>query len=167
MSIGIFYGSNGGNTESVAKKIRNALGLETKLFDIADTDIDKLSEFTHLIIGTSTWGVGELQDDWDDKFSEFEQFDFTGKTVAFFGLGDQEMYEDTFVDGMGILHDVAVKNGATVVGDNWTADGYNFDESFALKDSAFVGLTIDEDNQDELTDERIGKWTESIKPHFE
>ena len=167
MSIGIFYGSNSGATESVAEKILNALGLEAEMFDIGHVDIDKLSEFSHLIIGTSTWGEGELQDDWDSKFSEYEKFDFSGKTVAFFGVGDQEGYEDNYVDAMGILYDVAVKNGATVVGDNWPTDGYDFEESIAVRDGAFVGLAIDEDNQDDLTDERISKWIESIKPHFE
>lgn len=167
MSIGIFYGSSGGATESVAENILNALGLKAELFDISDIDIEKLGEYSHLIIGTSTWGEGELQDDWDDKFSEYEQLDFTGKTVAFFGLGDQEGYEENFVDGMGILHDAAVKNGATVVGNNWPVDGYDFEDSIAVKDGAFIGLAIDEDNQDDLTEERVGKWTDLIRPSFQ
>ncbi|WP_294959317.1 flavodoxin [Sulfurovum sp.] len=167
MSIGIFYGSNGGATESVAEMILNALGLKAEVFDIADIDIDKLGEYSHLIIGTSTWGEGELQDDWDDKFLDYEQLDFTGKTVAFYGLGDQEGYGENFVDGMGILHDTAVKNGATVVGDNWPVDGYDFEDSIAVKDGAFIGLAIDEDNQDDLTEERIGKWADLIRPSFQ
>jgi len=167
MSIGIFYGSNGGTTESIAEDILNALGLKAELHDIADIETDKLNEYSHLIIGTSTWGEGELQDDWDDRLSEYEQLDFTGKTVAFFGVGDQEGYGENFVDGMGILHDAAVKNGATVVGDNWPTDGYDFEESIAVKDGVFVGLAIDEDNQDDLTEERIQKWTDSIKPSFQ
>ena len=167
MSIGIFYGSSGGNTESIAENILNALGLKAELFDISDIDIEKLGEYSHLIIGTSTWGEGELQDDWDDKFLDYEQLDFTGKTVAFFGLGDQEGYEETFVDGMGILHDAAVKKGATVVGDNWSVDGYDFEESIAVKDGAFIGLAIDEDCQDDLTEERIRKWADIIRPSFQ
>ena len=167
MSIGIFYGSNGGATESVAEDIVNALDLEADLHDIADVEMSKLNDYTHLIIGTSTWGEGELQDDWDNKLSEYEQIDFSGKTVAFFGLGDQEGYGDNFVDGMGILHDIAVKNGAAVVGDDWPTEGYDFEESIAIKDGKFIGLAIDEDNQDDLTEERIKEWVESIKPSFQ
>ena len=167
MSIGIFYGSSGGNTESVAKMILNALDLEAELFDIATVDIYKLGDFSHLIIGTSTWGSGDLQDDWDDMFSGYEQHNFTGKTVAFFGLGDQESYEDTFVDGMGILHDAAVKNGARVVGDNLPVDGYDFEDSMAVKNGVFVGLAIDEDCQDDLTEERVRKWADIIRPSFQ
>ncbi|NKQ41238.1 MAG: flavodoxin [Sulfurovum sp.] len=166
MSIGIFYGSNGGVTEGVAEQIMSALNLEADLHDIADVDMDQFAEYSHVIIGASTWGDGELQDDWDEKFSEFEGVDFSGKTVAFFGTGDQEGYEDNFLDAIGILHDAVVKNGASIVGDGWSTDGYEFEESVAIKDGAFVGLGIDEDNQDDLTEERIAKWVDIIKPHF-
>ncbi len=167
MSIGIFYGSNGGATESVAEDILNVLDLKAELHDISDVDMCKLSDYSHLIIGTSTWGEGELQDDWEDKLSEYEKIDFSGKTVAFFGLGDQDGYGENFVDGMGILHDIAVKNGATVVGDDWSTEGYDFEESIAVKNGKFVGLAIDEDNQDDLTEERIKQWIESIRPFFQ
>lgn len=167
MSIGIFYGSNGGATESIAEQIRNALDLEADLHDIADADVDVFNEYSHVIIGTSTWGDGDLQDDWDDKFSDFEGVDFSGKTVAFFGLGDQEGYDENFLDGMGILHDAAVKNGANVVGNGWSTDGYEYEESTAVQNDAFIGLAIDEDNQDDLTEERVQKWAEIIKPSFQ
>lgn len=166
MSIGIFYGTNGGTTETVAEKILSALGVEADLHDISDVGADHLNEYSHLIIGTSTWGEGELQDDWDDAFEAYQKLDFSGKTVAFFGLGDQDDYEDYFVDGMGILHDAAVKNGANVVGNGWPTDGYDHEESVAVKEDGFVGLAIDEDNQFDMTDERIQKWVEIIKPHF-
>jgi len=167
MSIGIFYGSSGGTTEGVAGQIKEALGLDVQLHDISETDMDKFAEYSHIIIGTSTWGDGDLQDDWDDEFDAFEKIDFTGKTVAFFGLGDQEGYGDTFLDAMGTLHDAAVKNGATVVGDGWSTDGYDFEESTAVQNDAFVGLAIDEDCQDDLTEERVKKWAEIIKPAFD
>ena len=32
-----------------------------------------------------------------------DDLDLSGKKVAVFGLGDQEAYPDTFVDGLGIL----------------------------------------------------------------
>ena len=48
----------------------------------------------------------------------------------------------------------------------WSAEGYEFNESKALKDGKFVGLAIDEDNQSELTDSRIESWVAQIKPAF-
>ena len=166
MSLAIIYGSNGGATESVAETIKEKLGLDAELLDIAEAGLDCFSEYDKFIIGTSTWGDGDHQDDWDDVASDFESVEFGGKTVAFFGLGDQEGYEDNFLDAMGMLHDIAKGNGANVVGDNWSTDGYEFEESVAAKDGTFCGLGIDEDNQDDLTSERIEKWVEIIKPHF-
>lgn len=68
---------------------------------------------------------------------------------------------------MGTLHEVAVANGATVVGDGWSTDGYDHEESTAVNDNGFVGLAIDEDNQDNMTTKRVEKWVSTIKPHFE
>jgi flavodoxin I len=167
MAIGIIYGSNGGVTESVAEQIHEKLGLEASLVDVGEIDADAFGEYSHLILGTSTWGEGDLQDDWDDIFDDYKSVDFNGKTVAFFGVGDQEGYGDNFLDGMGTLYEVAVANGATVVGDGWSTDGYNYDESTAVNDDGFVGLAIDEDNQDGMTAERIEKWVTIIRPHFE
>lgn len=166
MSIGIFYGSTGGNTESVAEDIVSALGLEADVHDIADVGAERLNDYSHIIIGTSTWGDGELQDDWDDAFSAYEKLDFSGKTVAFFGLGDQEGYGEYFLNGMGTLYAAAVKKGAKVVGDGWSTEGYDYEDSEAVNEKGFVGLALDEDNQDDLTEERIQKWIEIIKPHF-
>jgi flavodoxin I len=45
-------------------------------------------------------------------------------------------------------------------------DGYDFTESKAVKNSNFVGLTIDEDNQSDLTDERVKIWVAQIKKEF-
>ncbi|MEA1879716.1 MAG: flavodoxin [Campylobacterota bacterium] len=164
MAIGIFYGSNGGATESAAEKIKEVLDLDANLHDIADIKMEKFGEYTEIIIGVSTWGEGELQDDWDECFDEFKELDFSGKTVAFFGLGDQDGYEDNFLDAMGILHDAAVEKGANIVGNGWPTDGYEYEESVAVQDGAFVGLGLDEDNQYDETDDRIAKWVEIIKP---
>lgn len=166
MSIGIFYGSNGGATETVAESIRSVLDLEADLHDIGNIEIEKINEYTKLIIGTSTWGDGELQDDWDNAFGNYAKLDFSGKTVAFFGLGDQEGYGEYFLNAMGTLHEIAVKNGANVVGDSWPEDEYDYEESTAVNENGFVGLAIDEDNQFDMTKERIEKWVEIIKPYF-
>lgn len=167
MSIAIIYGSNGGTTEDVAEQIKDVLGLEADLIDIGTAEIDVFEKYDKMIIGTSTWGEGDLQDDWDDIFGDFEGVEFGGKTVAFFGTGDQEGYADNFLDAMGTLHEVVVNNGGTVVGDKWSTDGYEHDESTAVNDDGFVGLAIDNDNQDEMTADRITKWVAMIKPHFE
>ena len=161
MATAIFYASSTGNTSDVADQISEYLGgIET--FDIASDGVDKMNEFDKLIIGASTWGEGELQDDWDDAWDEFADLSFEGKTVALFGLGDQEDYSEVFVDAMGIIHDKVKENGAKIIG-SWSTDGYDFDESKAIQNGEFVGLVLDEDNQFDLTKERVEKWCEQIK----
>lgn len=156
---GIIFGSSMGNTEEAANLIASNLGIDNVL-NIADTDAKTINSFDKLIIGSSTWGSGDLQDDWD--VFDFDSLDVSGKTVALFGLGDSSSYSDTYCDAMGIIYDKLVQKGANIIG-QVSADGYSFDESRSVKDGKFVGLALDADNESDQTEERIKKWTESIK----
>ena len=66
---------------------------------------------------------------------------------------------------MGILETKIASQGAKTVG-YWPTDGYDFSESLALRDGKFVGLAIDEDNQPELTKNRVKQWVAQIKREF-
>lgn len=162
--IGIFYGSSTGHTEKVAELLAQAFGDEAITIDIADASVSELSKYPYLIFGTSTWAIGEMQDDWDDFAELLQKADLKKKKIALFGLGDQENYPDGFADGLGVLYGQLV-NKTTIVG-SWPAEGYQFNESEALKDGKFVGLVIDEDNQSKLTDERVRSWAKMLKKEF-
>jgi len=162
MATAIFYASSTGNTEDVATAINEKLGGELTLVNVADSGISSIGEYDKIILGTSTWGDGDLQDDWEECIDEFKEIDFSGKTVALFGLGDQEEYPDHYLDAVGILYKVVSQKGANVIG-SWSTEGYEFDESKAVVDDNFVGLALDEDNQDDMSDERIATWCEQIK----
>lgn len=163
MSIGIVYGSSTGNTQSAAEMIGEALGVD-KVLDVSSISADDLNGFDKLILGTSTWGEGEFQDDWDAF--DWSGVDLSGKTVAVFGMGDQESYADEYCDAMRLLYDEVKSKGANIVG-SWENDGYEFESSNAIGDDGkFVGLALDSDNQDDLTEERVSKWVESIKADF-
>ncbi len=160
----VVWASQTGNTKEAAELIAEQIGRERiDLFDVADIPASRLSEYDMLIIGTSTWGAGELPHGWRQAVGALDTLDFTGKTVAFFGLGDQLVYGDWYVDAMGILHDRFVSLGAKVVG-AWPNDTYEFSSSRALRDGMFVGLALDADNQEHLTRERIRRWVCSIRP---
>ena len=161
MNTAIFYASSTGNTENIATAISKQLhGIKT--YDISQDGIDEISNYEKLIFGISTWGEGELQDDWDDLWSDFCEIDFSNKTVALFGLGDQDSYADEFADAMGILHNQITESGGKVIGFT-SVEGYDHEESKAQIDDQFVGLVIDEDNQDDLTDQRVEQWAQNIK----
>ncbi|MFT5814148.1 MAG: flavodoxin I [Psychroserpens sp.] len=161
--VGLFFGSDTGNTESVGKMIQKKLGNKfVDVKDIAKSTKEEIAEFDILILGIPTWYYGENQCDWDDFLPELEEIDFTDKLVAIFGLGDQEDYAEYFCDAMEPLRDIVESKGAIVVG-NWSTESYEFEASKALiDDKTFIGLCIDEDRQPELTDERIDTWVKQI-----
>ena len=159
---GIFYGSSSGNTESIAHLIWHRLGKEkADLHDIASASPLEMTTYDFLILGIPTWGIGELQDDWKIWYPSMANFDLSGKTVALFGLGDQESYSDTFADAMGILYRQLLKTSCNFKG-SWPLSGYHFDSSLAQVNETFVGLVLDEDNQPELSQERINKWVDIL-----
>lgn len=162
MATAIFYASSTGNTSDIAKDIAKILG-NVETFDIASSGVEKIKEYDKIILGSSTWGEGDLQDDWEELWDDFSEIDFFGKIVALFGLGDQDGYADNYVDAMGLIYEKVIENGAKVVGFWDVTDEYFHDESHAIKDGQFVGLALDEDNQDELTQERVTAWCEQIR----
>lgn len=164
--IGIFYGSTSGNTESVAEQIQKEFGADNaELINVESFDINTLNEYNNLILGTSTWGVGDLQDDWDGAIDDLKSANLSGKKVAFFGCGDSQSYSDTFANGMSFLYEAVKGNGAELIG-RVPTEGYFFDESDSVVDGEFVGLAIDEDNESDQTPERIKNWVENLKKGF-
>lgn len=113
-------------------------------------------------MGTSTWGAGELQDDWYDGLEALKQANLAGKTIALFGCGDSESYGDTFCSAIGEIYNALKDSGAKFVGAVST-DGYTYDDSAAVVDGCFVGLALDDVNESDKTDCRIDAWLESIK----
>jgi len=102
---------------------------------------------------------------WEEFLPQLKNVDFTGKTVALFGLGDQDKYPDEFVDALGELYQFVVARGAKVVG-AWPADDYHFISSKALVDDQFAGLVLDQENQKNLSDARLDAWLKQIAPDF-
>jgi flavodoxin I len=166
--IGLFYGTQTGVTQTIAESIQKGLGGSAivTLHDISSADTSDFEAYSNLIIGCPTWNVGELQSDWEGFYDELDAINFNGKKVAYFGAGDQFGYADNFQDAIGILEEKISSLGATTVG-YWSTSGYEFNESKAIRDDKFVGLAIDEDNQSELTDERIQGWVAQLKREFE
>ncbi|MDR2027138.1 MAG: flavodoxin [Prevotellaceae bacterium] len=166
-NIAIIYGSSTDNTKNVARKIAKKLSAENVLLkDVSTVDFSDLANCSNIILGTSTWGLGDLQDDWNSRIPELQKVDLTGKTLAFFGLGDSSSYSDTFADGMGLLYEAIEGKGFKHVGETST-DGYSFDSSVAVKNGKFIGLALDEDNESNLTEQRLNAWIESIIPELQ
>lgn len=164
LNVGVFYGSDTGNTERIAHRICELFKpLNLTATDIDHCDIDAILEPEVILLGVSTWDIGHIQYSWEDKIDEFAKRDLSRKRVALFGLGDSVGYPDTFVDGMGILWESLGNPRPELLG-IWPTKGYDFDDSRGkLDDDHFLGLVIDEDSEPERTDERVAKWVAQLK----
>ncbi|NVD05688.1 flavodoxin FldB [Vibrio sp. JPW-9-11-11] len=170
MKIGLFYGSTTCYTEMAAEKIRAIIGEDlVDIHNVKESPLSLMSDYDLLILGISTWDFGEIQEDWNEIWDHIDGIVLNGKTVALFGLGDQEGYGEWYLDAMGLLHDQLKKTGANVIGYWPNDDSYEFEASKALTEDNrhFVGLALDEDSQYELSDERIATWVEQILVEYQ
>lgn len=160
---GIFYGSTTGTTESIANLIAQKLGVPAEdIHDVRELTRDMVNRYDYLILGTSTWGEGEMQEDWLEPSEILSQMDLKNKTIAFFGSGDSQGNSFSFCSGMGELYKKLKSTGATIVG-YVPHDSYDFNHSEAIEDEHFVGLPLDEVNEGRpVTERRVDEWTKTL-----
>lgn len=162
---GLFYGA-GIATSAVVGKIQEAFGdIQIDLIPVETARGTDFEAYDNLIMGVSTWFDGELPAHWDEIVPELKTLKLRKKKVAIFGLGDQQNYPDNFADAIGLLARVVEAQGAELAGLT-SSEGYQFQQSLALRDNRFLGLVIDVDNQPDKTDERIRNWVEQLKREF-
>ncbi|KAJ8598516.1 hypothetical protein CTAYLR_001388 [Chrysophaeum taylorii] len=165
-AVGIFYSTTTGNTETIAGYIQEATGLD-EIYDIGSVEASTFTGFDGMICGAPTWHTGADEQrsgtSWDDVlYGWMQEADLSGKTIAIFGVGDQGSYAENFCDAAGELYDVLTERGAKVIGFTST-DGYDHDDSKAIRDGMFCGLMCDEDNQYDLSAERASTWISKLK----
>jgi len=158
----IIFGSTTGMTEDIANKIASQLNISKEnVYEVAGVTPEIISQYEVLLLGSSTWGLGELQDDWYDGIKVLKQSDLNGKKVSFFGTGDAESYPDTFCDALGLIHKEIESSGAVFIG-QVDASEYSFDASVSEEDGRFIGLALDDTNESDKTDDRINRWIKSL-----
>tara|TARA_B100002052_G_scaffold291481_1_gene311545 strand:+ start:982 stop:1599 length:618 start_codon:yes stop_codon:yes gene_type:complete len=165
MAFTIFFATSTGKTEDVADRLKELIpGAAAKDVDNLSS-ADELAQAEALICCVPTWNTGADEarsgTAWDDHVQEIPNLDFAGKPVAIVGLGDSSGYSDYFCDAMEELYTAFLQAGAKLIGKVPT-DSYTFDESKSVIDGKFCGLAIDEDNESELTDERLSSWVQQI-----
>jgi flavodoxin I len=159
---GIFYGSSTGTTEKVAGIIAGKLGISLSDVHNIESNAGDLSAYDFLIFGSSSTGIGDLQFFWEDYLDTLISADLNGKIVALFCCGDSYTYSDSFCGAMRKIYDAIKDKGCKIVG-SVSTDGYETDDTDAVIDGKFVGLAIDNDNEEDKTPERIDSWVKLIK----
>ena len=173
--IGLFFGTDTGTTRKLAKQIKRSFDddLMASPLNVNRADLEGFMSYQYLILGTPTLGDGLLpglsaeceNESWEEFLPTLEDQDFSGKTIAIFGLGDQVGYPDEFVNAIFFLYEFFEDRGAKLVG-QWPVDGYEFEDSLAVVDDHFLGLALDQDNQPDLTDNRLNAWLKLISGEF-
>jgi flavodoxin I len=162
--IGIFYGSTSGNTKKIAEKIKSNLksGL-VDIYNVKDATVEVVEKYDNIILGSSTWGTGILQKDFDIFLNQtLKLANLKRKKVAIFGTGDSSVYPDSFADSIGIIFEELEGKGVTFVGE-FPTDGYHFETSLSIFGDKFIGLPLDDDSDEEQNRLRISIWTDLLK----
>lgn len=157
-SIGIFYGSSTGTTSDLAQKIASALGVDSaNVMDVANADAAAAAKYDVLLLGSSTWGLGDLQDDWESFLPKLKGENLSGKKVGLFGCGDASSYSDTFCAALGTIKAELANTGCTFIG-AYPAEGYSYDETTAEENGELIGLCVDDANESDQTEARMERW---------
>jgi flavodoxin I len=171
VKVGVFFGTDTGNTRRIAKDIAAALGsdIAAKPVNVRNATADDMLAYDALILGVPTYGEGQLPGlstgnattSWEEFLPTLIGWDFSGKKVAIYGLGNQKSYPTEFVDAMFYLYEQFEQCGATLIG-AWETEGYRFQASKAVVNHRFVGLALDQENQKDLTPARLESWLKML-----
>ena len=159
---GIFYGSTTGSTEAVAQDIAKQLGIaDADVHNVADASADETDKYDLLVLGSPTWGNGDLQDDWYGFLDRLKTRDLTGRKVALFGCGDSASYPDSFCDALAEIRDGLEATGCTFVGALDAAE-YDGCASRICRDGKVIGLAVDDGASEAVSDARMEKWIAAV-----
>lgn len=87
----IVYASGTGNTKKIAELIEMYMkeeNLQVDMHPIEEYDLKTLTEYDSIVLGTYTWGDGEIPYEMELIYDEIEDLELKDKVTAVFGSGD-------------------------------------------------------------------------------
>ena len=124
MNVKIIYGSTTGNTETVANLIASQMNdHKVELINASAASLDQVTGSDLVILGSSTWGYGDIQDDFLTFYDKMDSTTFQGMKVAIFGCGDSESFSDVFCEAVNLIEEKVISLGANVVIESLKVDG--------------------------------------------
>lgn len=105
-----------GTTELIARSIAEELakaGNRVTVKDAIETDAEELLSYDRILIGSYTWGDGDLSDEIIGFLDELENIDLTGKLAAAFGAGDTSY--TYFARAVDIIEETLRNQGCEVI----------------------------------------------------
>ena len=169
----LFFSPEGGNVNRVANKLGELIGNDkVDIIPVKEVEKGDLYKYNKMIlvgstVGADHWNNEIVVDEWPEFFTKIKEISFEKKKVAIVGLGNSVLYPEHFADGMAVLYERIIQQYGEILG-FVDAKDYDFTDSEAVNDDGFFcGLAIDEDNEAELTTERLEKWISILKSDFE
>jgi len=167
----IYYASWDGHTESAAKHLVTASGVEATNIQEggrkAPPFVEDFGDCDSIMVGSPTYNTGgadhRSETAWDDwLYDVLPTLDLGGKKVAVFCTGEQKHYDEYYCDVAGELYDKFEEAGCNLMGFTST-DGYSYTKSKAERDGQFIGQMFDQKSQADLTEERAKAWVEQLR----
>lgn len=112
----IVYASMSGNTEKIASTIADGIreeGLEVEYHNAENISARDLEHFDGIILGSYTWGDGELADEFLKFYTDMDELNLSGKKAAVFGSGDRAFVH--FCRAVATLEEKLKEKGAQIV----------------------------------------------------
>ncbi|HLR03973.1 MAG TPA: flavodoxin domain-containing protein [Virgibacillus sp.] len=121
----VLYASMTGNTELMADAIINYIEeqgyeVETRTFDFDPVEVDELSDYEAIAIGTHTWDGGDLPYEVEDFYEELDDVDIEGMLFGVFGSADS--FYDTYGGAVDLMWEHLSDKGARMVPEKIKAD---------------------------------------------
>ena len=161
--IALTFVSSAGSTRRVAHKIQQHLQTDCEIVDFKRFTADPILPHPILILGSPTYGIGDLHPRWKRFISNNPKVDLSSKTVGMFVLGDQKYHGESFAGAAQHLAAWLEKCNAKLIGSTST-NGYHFGSSPAIDSQGnFPCLVIDEITQRRQTSKRISDWCNEIQ----
>ncbi|MCD1261061.1 flavodoxin [Paenibacillus athensensis] len=110
------YASSTGNTKKIAKLIGKALeqaGVDLTVRELPQATPSELEQYDGIILGSYTYGDGDLADEFLDYYEDMDGLDLTGKIAAVFGSGDTSY--DNFCGAVDTLSAKLTELGAIII----------------------------------------------------
>ncbi len=162
----ILYSFNSQKSARAAKMVQEEFGGTLEEMNVEEITLAKFLVYENYILGVPTWFDGELPNYWDEFVPDLEEADLKGKTFALYGAGDQKGYPENFVDALGIIAGLLEKRGGKLIG-FVPNEGFEFENSKALRGNYFCGLPLDFENQARMVKPSINRWVEQLKREFD
>ncbi|MBP2241767.1 flavodoxin I [Cytobacillus eiseniae] len=144
MNTIIVYASMTGTTERMARTIANELmkeGDKVVIKDAIEAYAEELKSYDRLLMGSHTWGDGELSDEIIGFYEELIHTDLTGKLAAAFGPGDSTYAQ--FARAVDILEDSLKNQGCEIIAEGLKVDCWlEDDQSMEEKSISFARTVI-------------------------